>query len=88
MSDAGRREPDIRAWVESLTKRLVDRPEEVVAEFVREDDADIVEVHVAPEEMGRVIGRQGRTVQAMRALLDAAADKFGAAYELEILDEE
>jgi predicted RNA-binding protein YlqC (UPF0109 family) len=38
--------------------------------------------------MGRVIGRQGRTVQAMRALLDAAADKFGAAYELEILDEE
>ena len=55
---------------------------------MREDDADIFEVRVAPEEMGRVIGRQGRTVQAMRALLDAAAEKHGAAYELEILDEE
>jgi len=88
VSDAGKGEPDIRAWVESHTKKLVDQPDDVVAEFVREDDADIVEVTFAPQEMGRVIGRQGRTVQAMRALLDAAADKFGAAYELEILDEE
>jgi len=74
--------------VRSVTRKLVDRPDEVTVESVREDDADIFEVRVAPEEMGRVIGRQGRTVQAMRALLDAAAEKHGAAYELEILDEE
>jgi len=80
--------PDIAAWVKSLTRRLVDKPEEVVVETVKEDDADVFEVQVAPEEMGRVIGRQGRTVQAMRALLDAAAEKHGAAYELEIVDEE
>jgi predicted RNA-binding protein YlqC (UPF0109 family) len=81
-------EPDIAAWVKGVTRKLVDRPDEVTVETVREDDADIFEVRVAPEEMGRVIGRQGRTVQAMRALLDAAAEKHGAAYELEILDEE
>lgn len=80
--------PDVAAWVRSVTRKLVDRPDEVTVESVREDDADIFEVRVAPEEMGRVIGRQGRTVQAMRALLDAAAEKHGAAYELEILDEE
>jgi hypothetical protein len=90
VSDARRGDgpPDIAAWVKQVTRRLVDRPDEVEVDTVREDDADIFEVHVAPEEMGRVIGRQGRTVQAMRALLDAAAEKHGAAYELEILDEE
>lgn len=80
--------PDIAAWVKDVTRRLVDKPEEVHVEMVREDDADVFEVTVAPDEMGRVIGRQGRTVQAMRALLDAAAEKHGAGYELEILDEE
>ena len=80
--------PDIAAWVKGVTRRLVDKPDEVHVEMVREDDADVFEVQVAPDEMGRVIGRQGRTVQAMRALLDAAAEKHGAAYELEILDEE
>lgn len=80
--------PDIAAWVNAVTRRLVDKPDEVQVEMIREDDADVFEVQVAPDEMGRVIGRQGRTVQAMRALLDAAAEKHGGAYELEILDEE
>ena len=80
--------PDLTAWVKSVTQRLVDKPDEVQVEMIREDDADVFEVRVAPDEMGRVIGRQGRTVQAMRALLDAAAEKHGAGYELEILDEE
>lgn len=90
MSDRGNRNapPDIAGWVKQVTQRLVDKPDEVEVDTVREDDADIFEVHVAPDEMGRVIGRQGRTVQAMRALLDAAAEKHDAAYELEILDEE
>ena len=89
MSDPRRNgAPDIAAWVKQVTRRLVDKSDEVAVDSVREDDADIFEVHVAPDEMGRVIGRQGRTVQAMRALLDAAAEKHGAAYELEILDEE
>lgn len=80
--------PDITGWVKTVTQRLVDKPEEVKVEMFREDDADVFEVRVAPDEMGRVIGRQGRTVQAMRALLDAAAEKHGGGYELEILDEE
>lgn len=78
--------PDIRAWVESMARRLVDRPEEVSVEMVDEDDAEVAELTVAPDEMGRVIGRQGRTVQALRALLDAAGEKYGQTYELEILE--
>ena len=80
------RGPDIRAWVESMARRLVDRPEEVSVEMVDEDDAEVAELTVAPDEMGRVIGRQGRTVQALRALLDAAGEKHGQTYELEILE--
>jgi uncharacterized protein len=79
-------EPDVRAWVEAIARRLVDRPEEVSVRIVEEDDADVAELTVAPDEMGRVIGRQGRTVQALRALLDVAGEKFGRTYDLEILE--
>jgi predicted RNA-binding protein YlqC (UPF0109 family) len=54
--------------------------------MIDEDDAEVAELSVAPDEMGRVIGRQGRTVQALRALLDAAGEKHGRTYELEILE--
>jgi predicted RNA-binding protein YlqC (UPF0109 family) len=80
------RAPDVRAWVEAMARRLVDRPEEVSVEMIDEDDAEVAELSVAPDEMGRVIGRQGRTVQALRALLDAAGEKHGRTYELEILE--
>lgn len=78
--------PDVRAWVETLMKKLVDHPERVEVRLVEEEDADVVEVTVDQDEMGRVIGRQGRTVQALRILLDAAGDKFDRNYDLEILE--
>ncbi|HUD72584.1 MAG TPA: KH domain-containing protein [Dongiaceae bacterium] len=77
---------DLKGWVEAMARRLVDRPDQVSVRVVEEDDADVAELSVAPEEMGRVIGRQGRTVQALRTLLDVAGDKEGRAYDLEILD--
>lgn len=77
---------DLKGWVEAMARRLVDRPDQVTVRVVEEDDADVAELSVAPEEMGRVIGRQGRTVQALRTLLDVAGDKEGRAYDLEILD--
>lgn len=78
--------PDVRAWVEALTRDLVDQPERVEVRLVEEEDVDVLEVTVAPEEMGRVIGRQGRTVEALRTLLDAAGDKHGRTYDVEILE--
>ena len=77
---------DLKGWVEAMARRLVDRPDQVSVRVVEEDDADVAELSVAPEEVGRVIGRQGRTVQALRTLLDVAGDKEGRAYDLEILD--
>lgn len=77
---------DLKGWVEGMARRLVDKPDQVSVRVVEEDDADVAELSVAPDEMGRVIGRQGRTVQALRTLLDVAGDKEGRAYDLEILD--
>ena len=78
--------PDVRTWVEGLARDLVDQAERVEVRMIEEDGFEVLTVSVAPEEMGRVIGRQGRTVEAMRTLLDAAGDKHGRSYDLEILE--
>ncbi|HKN47216.1 MAG TPA: KH domain-containing protein [Candidatus Polarisedimenticolia bacterium] len=77
---------DVKAWVETMARDLVDRPEEVEVQVVEEDGATVFELAVDPREMGRVIGRQGRTAQALRTLLDVAGAKHGRNYELEILE--
>ena len=86
MSEADRGEPDLKSWAEAIARDLVDRPERVEVRLVREEDADVLEVAVDPDEMGRVIGRQGRTAQALRSLLSAASSKHGRTYDLEIVD--
>jgi uncharacterized protein len=77
---------DVKAWVETMARDLVDRPEEVEVQVVEEEGATVLELAVDPKEMGRVIGRQGRTAQALRTLLDVAGAKHGRNYELEILE--
>jgi predicted RNA-binding protein YlqC (UPF0109 family) len=77
---------DLRAWLEALARDLVDQPERVDVRLVVEEGVDVLELEVAQEELGRVIGRQGRTAQALRALLAVASEKHGRSYELEILD--
>jgi hypothetical protein len=86
VSGRGPTGPDVVTWVDDLARRLVDRPESVEVRLIHEDETDVVELTVAPEEMGRVIGRQGRTVQAMRTLLDVAGEKHGRNYDLDILE--
>jgi predicted RNA-binding protein YlqC (UPF0109 family) len=78
--------PDVVSWVRDLARRLVDRHESVTVRLIHDDDTEVVELGVAPEEMGRVIGRQGRTVQAMRALLDLAGEKHDRNYDLDIVE--
>jgi predicted RNA-binding protein YlqC (UPF0109 family) len=83
---AGDKGPDLRSWVEAMAKDLVDHPETVEVRLVEEDDGDVFELSVEPDEMGRVIGRQGRTAQALRTLMRVAGARHGRDYELEILD--
>jgi hypothetical protein len=77
---------DLRAWVEEVARELVDHSEAVGVTEFEEEGVLVFELTVAPDELGRVIGRQGRTVQALRALLDAAGDRHGRSYDLEILE--
>lgn len=78
--------PDVSGLVEYIAKALVDAPEQVLVNQVEEDDETVLELEVAENDMGKVIGRQGRVVRAMRTLLDAVSDRFDRQFELEILE--
>jgi len=69
-----------------IAKSLVDQPDDVKVTLVEEDDTVTVELAVAPEDLGKVIGKQGRTARAMRSLLSAAAAKFDKRSRLEIIE--
>lgn len=78
--------PDLRTWVASVARDLVDRPDAVRVEEYDDDGVTVLELTVDPEELGRVIGRQGRTAEALRVLLDVAGDRQDRSYDLEIVE--
>jgi predicted RNA-binding protein YlqC (UPF0109 family) len=78
--------PDIKAWVEAIGRDLVDRSEAVSVSSFEEDGVIVFELTVDPDELGRVIGRQGRTAEAIRTLLEVAGARHGAYYDFEIVD--
>lgn len=69
-----------------IAKGLVDNPDEVTTTVREEDDTVTVELTVAQEDLGKVIGKQGRTARAMRTLLAAAAEKEQKKSRLDILE--
>jgi uncharacterized protein len=75
--------PDVRGLVEQIAKWIVDAPDQV---FVDHLDDDVIELEVAEDEVGKVIGRQGRTVRALRTLLNAAGVRARRRYTLEVID--
>ena len=76
---------DIKELVEYMAKALVNDPDAVVVREVEGASATIYELSVAPEDMGRVIGKQWRVANAMRTLLRVAAGKEGKSVTLEIV---
>lgn len=72
--------------VEFMVKSLVDKPEEVTVNVVEGEKAKVLELHVAGEDVGKVIGKQGRIAKAIRTILSASATKGGKRAVLEILD--
>ena len=65
----------MKELVEIIAKALVDNPDEVVVNETEKDKAIIVDLKVAPSDMGKVIGKQGRIAKAIRSVVKAAASK-------------
>ena len=76
----------MKELVEYLAKSLVDNPDAVVVTEVEGEQTSVLELKVAKEDLGKVIGKQGRTARAMRTLLSAASTKEKQRCVLEILE--
>ena len=83
---AGPGQPALRDLVDYLARGLVDHPEEVEVEEIAEPDALVFELKVAEQDLGKVIGKQGRTAKALRTVLSAASSKMRRRVILEILE--
>jgi len=69
-----------------IAKSLVDKPEEVVVTEIEGEQTSVIELKVAKEDLGKVIGKQGRTARAMRTILGAASTKLRKRSVLEIIE--
>ena len=70
-----------------IAKSLVDKPDEVKLNEIKGDKTTVFELHVAKDDVGKVIGKHGKTAQAIRVLLNATATKLKKRAVLEIIDE-
>ena len=73
--------------VEAIAKSLVDSPEEVVVTETEGNQGTVIELRVAPDDMGKVIGKQGRIAKALRTVVKAAAIKENKKVTVEIIKE-
>ncbi len=78
--------PNMVALVEILAKAIVEVPDEVTVEPFEENGQTVLELIVAESDLGRVIGRQGRTARSLRAIVHSAALRTRKRYQLEIVE--
>lgn len=76
----------LKEMIEYIAKSLVDNPDEVQVSEVEGEQTSVIELKVAKEDLGKVIGKQGRTARAMRTLLGAVSTKARKRAVLEILE--
>jgi predicted RNA-binding protein YlqC (UPF0109 family) len=76
----------MKELIEFIAKALVDKPEEVVVHEIEGEQTSVIELKVAKEDLGKVIGKQGRTARAMRTILSAASTKLNKRSVLEIIE--
>lgn len=77
----------MRELIDLLTRSLVDAPDAVDVREIQDHDLLIIEVRVAPDDVGKIIGRQGRTIKALRTLAHAAAIKSQQRVQLEVVED-
>jgi predicted RNA-binding protein YlqC (UPF0109 family) len=76
----------MKQLIEDIAKALVDIPEEVVVKTIDGEQITVLELKVAPSDLGKVIGKQGRTARSIRTILGAAGMKLNRRFTLEILE--
>jgi uncharacterized protein len=77
---------DLGELIRYLTIHLVDKPDEVVVSLVEERDASVYEIEVGDDDLGKIIGRGGKTARAIRSVVSAAAPRTGKRTLVEILE--
>jgi predicted RNA-binding protein YlqC (UPF0109 family) len=75
----------VKKLVEMIARSLVDNPEEVQVNEIENETSVLIELRVAPEDMGKVIGKQGKIAKSIRTLTKAAAAKAGKRVAVEIM---
>jgi predicted RNA-binding protein YlqC (UPF0109 family) len=76
----------MKELIEMIAKALVDAPEHVSVRAIDGEQSTVLELKVAPNDLGKVIGKQGRTARAIRTILGAAGMKLKRRFTLEILE--
>jgi predicted RNA-binding protein YlqC (UPF0109 family) len=76
----------MRELVTYIAKALVDQPDDVSVTEIEGEQTSVIELRVAKEDMGKVIGKQGRTAKAIRTVVNAAATKMSKRAVLEIIE--
>ncbi len=77
---------DLKTLIEFMARSLVDHPDKVAVNEIAGEQTTVFELRVAKEDLGKVIGKQGRTAQSMRAILNAASTKLRKRSVLEIVE--
>jgi len=77
---------DMKELVKYIAKALVDHPEQVEVNEIEGEQTSVIELKVAKDDLGKVIGKQGRTARAMRTILSASSTKIKKRSVLEILE--
>jgi predicted RNA-binding protein YlqC (UPF0109 family) len=78
----------VKDLIELIAKSLVDNPDNVEVSQLEGEQSSIIELKVAPDDIGKVIGKQGRTAQAIRVILGAAGMKLKKRFNFEIIEKE
>jgi uncharacterized protein len=76
----------LKELIRTIAMDLVDHPDQVVVTEVAGDNNSLIELRVAKEDIGKVIGKEGRTAQSMRTILTAVSTKLGRRAHLDIVD--
>ncbi len=77
----------MKELLQCLARYVVANPEAVGVKETQGDNVSLLELRVAPEDLGRIIGKEGRTVQSIRTILEAAASRVNRRVVLDILDD-